>query len=124
MSDVLLKVSGVSVSIPTGQGNVHAVDDAAFSINKHEVFSLIGESGSGKSILGQAIMRLLPPNAVFSGKVELDGTEISALSEKEMQKIRGKNGCINCPEPISCDESGNKGWHSGCRADEGTSWIE
>ncbi|AKB31645.1 Oligopeptide transport system permease protein OppB [Methanosarcina siciliae HI350] len=90
MSDVLLKVSGVSVSIPTGQGAVHAVDDAAFSINKHEVFSLIGESGSGKSILGQAIMRLLPPNAVFSGKVELGGTEISALSEKEMQKVRGK----------------------------------
>lgn len=66
MSDVLLKVSGVSVSIPTGQGAVHAVDDAAFSINRNEVFSLIGgESGSGKSILGQAIMRLLPPNAVF-----------------------------------------------------------
>lgn len=90
MSEILLKVTGVSVSIPTGQGTVHAVDDAAFSINKHEVFALIGESGSGKSILGQAIMRLLPPNAVFSGKVELDGTEISALSEKEMQKVRGK----------------------------------
>lgn len=90
MSDVLLKVSGVSVSIPTGQGTVHAVDDAAFSINKHEVFSLIGESGSGKSILGQAIMRLLPPNAMFSGKVELGGKDISALSEKEMQKVRGK----------------------------------
>lgn len=90
MSDVLLKVSGVSVSIPTGHGAVKAVDDAAFSIKKHEVFSLIGESGSGKSILGQAIMRLLPPNAVFSGKVELGGTEISSLSEKEMQKVRGK----------------------------------
>src|SRR5690606_35998938 len=83
-------VSGVSVSIPTGQGAVHAVADAAFSINRNEVFSLIGESGSGKSILGQAIMRLLPPNAVFSGKVELGGKEISALSEKEMQKVRGK----------------------------------
>jgi peptide/nickel transport system ATP-binding protein len=90
MPDVLLKVSGVSVTIPTGQGAVHAVDDATFSINKHEIFSLIGESGSGKSILGQAIMRLLPPNAVFSGKVELEGKEISALSEKEMQKVRGK----------------------------------
>lgn len=90
MPDLLLKVSGVSVAIPTGQGAVHAVDDATFSINKHEIFSLIGESGSGKSILGQAIMQLLPPNAVFSGKVELDGMEISALSEKEMQKVRGK----------------------------------
>lgn len=90
MSDVLLKVSDVSVTIPTEQGMVHAVDDATFSINKHEVFSLIGESGSGKSILGQAIMRLLPPNAMFSGKVELEGMEISALSEKEMQNVRGK----------------------------------
>lgn len=88
--NILLKVSGVSVSIPTEQGAVHAVDDAEFSIKKKEVFSLIGESGSGKSILGQAIMRLLPPNAIFSGKVELGGTEISALSEKEMQKVRGK----------------------------------
>ncbi|HII91978.1 MAG TPA: ABC transporter ATP-binding protein, partial [Methanosarcina sp.] len=90
MSDVLLKVSDVSVTIPTEQGTVHAVDNATFSINKHEVFSLIGESGSGKSILGQAIMRLLPPNAIFSGKVELEGMEILALSEKEMQKVRGK----------------------------------
>jgi len=35
-------------------------------------------------------MRLLPPNAVFSGKVELEGTDISAISEKEMRKVRGK----------------------------------
>ena len=40
MPDLLLKVSGVSVTIPTGQGTVHAVDDATFSINKHEIFSL------------------------------------------------------------------------------------
>ena len=119
MPDLLLKVSGVSVTIPTGQGTVHAVDDATFSINKHEIFSLIGESGSGKSILGQAIMRLLPPNAVFSGKVELEGKEISALSDKEMQKVRGKTVAS-----ISCDESRNKSWHSDCRADAGTSWNE
>lgn len=53
MSDVLLKVSGVSVTIPTGKGAVQAVDDAAFSINKHEVFSLIGSQVAASQFLAK-----------------------------------------------------------------------
>ncbi|MDD4455689.1 MAG: ABC transporter ATP-binding protein [Candidatus Methanomethylophilaceae archaeon] len=86
----ILKVTDVCVHLATENGSVRAVDNASFSIGEHETFALIGESGSGKSILGLAVMRLLPDNAVFSGDISLAGTSLTVLSEKEMQKIRGK----------------------------------
>ncbi len=86
----ILKVTDVCVHLATENGSVRAVDNASFSIEEHETFALIGESGSGKSILGLAVMRLLPDNAVFSGDISLAEISLTDLSEKEMQKIRGK----------------------------------
>lgn len=91
MTDELLRVENVTVHLPArGGGIVHAVDDASFSIRDREMFAMIGESGSGKSILGSAVMRLLPPNAEFSGKILLGETDVLHASETEMQHIRGK----------------------------------
>ncbi len=86
----ILKVTDVCVHLATENGSVRAVDNASFSIEEHETFALIVESGSGKSILGLAVMRLLPDNAVFSGDISLAEIFLTDLSEKEMQKIRGK----------------------------------
>ena len=86
----ILKVTDVCVHLTTENGSVRAVDNASFSIDEHETFALIGESGSGKSILGLAVMRLLPDNAVFSGDISLAEISLTDLSKKEMQKIRGK----------------------------------
>lgn len=86
----ILKVTDVCVHLATENGMVRAVDNASFSIGEHETFALIGESGSGKSVLGLAVLRLLPENAVFSGDISLAGTSLTDLSEKEMQKVRGK----------------------------------
>jgi len=88
--NTLLEIEDVSVSLPTPHGSVKAVDKTSFQIQKNETFVLIGESGSGKSILGLAIMRLLPKSAEFSGKIKLCGKNLVTLSEKEMRKIRGK----------------------------------
>ncbi|HJJ41774.1 MAG TPA: ABC transporter ATP-binding protein [Methanocorpusculum sp.] len=90
MSDELLRIEDLTVHLTTKDGFVHAVDSASFSIKEREIFAMIGESGSGKSILGSAVLRLLPDNAVCSGKIILNGMDIMSASKSDMQKIRGK----------------------------------
>ena len=62
-------------------GQLKAVDDVSFVIERGQTFGLVGESGCGKSTLGRAILRLHEPTA---GKVVLDGTEITALPQNEL----------------------------------------
>ncbi|MHC0036703.1 ABC transporter ATP-binding protein [Pseudoneobacillus sp. C159] len=66
-------------------GNVKAVDDISFTINKGETLGLVGESGCGKSTTGRTIIRLL--NAT-SGEILFDGKDITKLSGKSLQDIR------------------------------------
>lgn len=67
--------------------NVHAVNDISFTINKGEVFSLVGESGCGKSTTARTITRLLTPH---SGTILFDDADISKLNKKDMLKHRSK----------------------------------
>jgi oligopeptide/dipeptide ABC transporter ATP-binding protein len=64
---------------------VHAVDGVSFSLHKGEMLALVGESGCGKTTTAQTILRLVP---AVSGRVALDGREITALSQRELQPIR------------------------------------
>lgn len=64
---------------------INAVNGINFKINKGETLGLVGESGSGKSTTGRLILRLLKPT---SGKVYLDGRDISTISNREFRKIR------------------------------------
>ena len=66
---------------------LHAVDHVSFSIDKGEIFGVIGESGSGKSTIGRCILRLLD---IDSGEIWYDGKKISDLSQKEMKPYRKK----------------------------------
>ena len=66
---------------------VHAVNDISFEIEKGEVFSLVGESGCGKSTTARTITRLLKP---FKGRVIFDGVDITNLNKQEMLKHRSK----------------------------------
>ncbi len=68
-----------------GRGELHAVDDVAFDIMPKETVGLVGESGCGKSTVGNVIMKLLEAT---SGKIELEGWDMLTMSSREMHEIR------------------------------------
>ncbi len=85
----LLEVRNLSVKFPTRSGMFEAVRDISFSLGK-ERLGIVGESGSGKSITGRSILRLIrPPGILKADRIDLQGTDLLTLSEKQMRDIRG-----------------------------------
>jgi peptide/nickel transport system ATP-binding protein len=87
----LLSVEGLSIAYRTGRGMLQAVERVTFSVEEGRSIGFVGESGCGKTTLGMALMRLLPPNGeVMEGRVLLDGSDLLLKSEEEMREVRGK----------------------------------
>src|SRR5215216_1996445 len=85
----MLEVRNLHVQFPTPRGPVTAVDGVSFALQPGERLGLIGESGSGKSTIALAIMRLIkPPGEIADGRILLDGTNLLDLSEEEMRRVR------------------------------------
>ena len=98
----LLEVKNLSVSFDTPDGEAEAVRDVSFFVKKGETLAIVGESGCGKSVLCRSIMKLLPKTArIKSGSVLLDGKEITGLTEKEMQKLRGNSFSMVFQDPMT-----------------------
>lgn len=68
---------------------VHALQGVSLKVEKPQIVGLVGESGSGKSTLALACMRLLPPYAKVTGEILYKGKNLLALSEQEMEQVRG-----------------------------------
>jgi peptide/nickel transport system ATP-binding protein len=89
MSTVVLEVRDLRVSYAHPLGAVRAVDGVSFSLAPGERFGLAGESGSGKSTMALAILRMIrPPGRIDGGHVFLDGVELSALDHEAMRRLR------------------------------------
>ena len=98
----LLSVKNLQVKFSTRKSFVTAVDNFSIDIEPGECVGLVGESGCGKTTSGLAIMRLLPGNGnIASGSVELEGVDLSTLSEKEMQHQRGRSVALIPQDPMS-----------------------
>ena len=86
----LLRVEDLSVSF-AGKNFVQAVEHVSLEVKAGDRLCIIGETGSGKSILLLAILRLLPPTANVTGAVSYRDRDLFALTEKQLDAIRGKN---------------------------------
>ncbi|MBL5767313.1 dipeptide ABC transporter ATP-binding protein [Heyndrickxia sporothermodurans] len=94
MNEPLLKIEHLKKNFPIRGGvfgkkvgEVKAVDDISFVIQKGETLGLVGESGCGKSTTGRMLLRLLEPS---EGKIIFEGNDITTLSKQELRKIRGQ----------------------------------
>lgn len=101
--EAVLSVRDLSVEYRSARGRVRAAHHVSFEVAPREAVALIGESGSGKSTVALALMRLLPPNAeVTGGDIEFRGrdgeaTDILALSERQLERFRW-SGCALVPQ--------------------------
>ena len=88
-ADVVLSVRDLCVDYVTGAGPVRAVDHVSFDLARGEVLGIAGESGSGKSTVAQAVLRILPPPAVITGgQALLEGRDLFRMSEAELRRVR------------------------------------
>ncbi|HEY7033334.1 MAG TPA: ABC transporter ATP-binding protein [Thermomicrobiales bacterium] len=103
----ILEVEDLHVHFPTPRGPVRAVDGVSLALNPGERLGLIGESGSGKSTVALAVMRLIkPPGEIVGGRILLDGTDLLELDEEEMRQRRLSDialvtqGAMNSLNPV------------------------
>jgi len=90
MTPALLTVTDLHTSFKTERGPVTAVDGISFTVNRGETLGVVGESGCGKSVTADSIMRLLDEKeTTYSGTVELSGRDLLALPESKMRLARG-----------------------------------
>ncbi|GGK18011.1 dipeptide transport ATP-binding protein DppD [Caldalkalibacillus thermarum] len=91
MSEQILEVNQLHVTFKTYGGEVQAVRGVSFSLAQGETLAIVGESGCGKSVTAQSIMRLIPepPGRITSGSIIYKGKDLTKLSDRQMRNIRG-----------------------------------
>ena len=99
----LLEVKNLRTELRLRDRILPVVDDVSFSLNAGEMLGIVGESGCGKSMTALSIMRLVPdpPGRIVAGSVNLAGTELLALSERQMRALRGSSISMVFQEPMS-----------------------
>ncbi|MFQ5564802.1 MAG: ABC transporter ATP-binding protein [Paracoccaceae bacterium] len=102
MAERMLEVEGLSVDIPVPSGMLHPVQDVSFHVDRGETLAIVGESGCGKSLTSLALMDLLPSRAERrAGRLELEGRDLTGLSEREMSDLRGNRLSMIFQEPMT-----------------------
>lgn len=91
MQEELLKLEDLSIQYKVKDGYLSAVNSVNCTINKGEVFAIVGESGCGKSTVAHSIMKLLPgSNAEVTGKIIFKGNNLLEMNEEKIESVRGK----------------------------------
>ncbi|MEO0829839.1 MAG: ABC transporter ATP-binding protein [Pseudomonadota bacterium] len=102
MTTSVLSIRNLSVEIPTRAGVVKPVDSVSYDIAKGEILGVVGESGAGKSMAGNAVIGLLnPPAHIAGGEIWLNGTRIDPLEGEAMRRLRGKEIGMIFQDPLT-----------------------
>lgn len=100
--DTLLSINNLKTSFFTHVGEVQAVRGVSLYLKRGEALGIVGESGSGKSITMMSMMRLLEENGkILDGQIIFEGSDLTKLSEKQMQKIRGNDIGMIFQDPMT-----------------------
>ncbi len=98
----LLEFKNMTVEFPTRRGVFTAVQDVSLSVEPGEILGVVGESGAGKSTIGNAVIGLLePPGRLAGGEIYLKGSRIDNLDEDALRAIRGKRIGMIFQDPLT-----------------------
>jgi oligopeptide/dipeptide ABC transporter ATP-binding protein len=98
----VLEVKGLRTHFGTIDGIVKAVDGVSFTIKRGQTLGVVGESGCGKSVTAMSVMRLIErPGEIVAGSAILSGTDLLALSDKDMEATRGDRMAMIFQEPMT-----------------------
>nr|WP_254658095.1 ABC transporter ATP-binding protein [Pleurocapsa sp. PCC 7327] len=104
MTEPLFCVENLRVAYPSHRATEKidwAVDDVSFTLNKGEKLGLIGESGCGKSTIGRAAMRLLPPSSRIEGQIKYRGKPVFGLNSVQLRQFRGEVVALVFQDPMT-----------------------
>jgi len=94
-----LDISNLSATLPSGQRVLRSV---SLTVQPGEVRALVGESGAGKSMIGKAVLGVLPPSVrIVEGAIRLEGTDLGALSAKERRRLIGAKAALIPQDPLT-----------------------
>ena len=101
--DMILSIRNLSVNYSTEDGDVKAVRDVSFDLERGKTIGLVGETGAGKTTIALTIMGLLPepPAKVISGEVEYNGTDVFRMSPKKRTSLRGSQMSMIFQDPMT-----------------------
>ena len=100
--NTVLEMKDLEVELFSEQGPLPVIDKVNLSIKEGEIVGIVGESGCGKSMLASAIMNLLnSPAQIAAGTIFYEGQDMTTLSSKEFQKIRGNDISMIFQEPMT-----------------------
>jgi len=98
----ILSIRNLTVEIPTRHGILRPVDNVSYDIAPGEILGVVGESGAGKSMAGNAVIGLLnPPARIASGEIHVNGARVDDLSGEAMRRLRGKEIGMVFQDPLT-----------------------
>ena len=102
MTTPILSIRNLTVDIPTRYGTLRPVDNVSYDIAAGEILGVVGESGAGKSMAGNAVIGLLNrPAHIAAGEIQLNGTRIDHLRGEDMRRLRGKQIGMVFQDPLT-----------------------